>query len=55
MFQFDEEGIAPKSYPARFMKCEQYALLGESSSLKARVLSIRYERTDGSLVKAIAS
>ena len=55
MFQFDEEGIAPKSYPARFMKCEHYALLGESSPLEARVSSIRHERTGGSLVKAIAS
>ena len=55
MFQFDEEGIAPKSYPTRFMRCEQSALLGDSSSLEARVSSIRYERTDGLLVKAIAS
>ena len=55
MFQFDDEGTAPKSYPARFMVSEQSALLGDSSSLEARVSSIRYERTGGSLVKAIAS
>ena len=55
MFQFDEEWIVPKSYPGRYMRCEQSALLADSSSLEARVSSIRHERTGGSLVKAIAS
>ena len=55
MFQFDEEGTAPKSYSAVFIRSEQSTLHDDSSSLEARDLSNRYKRTGGSLVKAIAS